>query len=167
MAKLYLLRHAKAGWAQPGMCDFDRPLDATGREEAAMTGDVMRKCGYQPDLTLCSKARRAQETLEGIADSLDIGRVILLEALYTEDAAFYLETVRAYGHFGSILVIGHNPMMEDLTLAISCDGEPGALDTLNHGFPTAGLAVLKFEGNLEEAGPGKGYLQAFLTPVSV
>ncbi|RUX92559.1 histidine phosphatase family protein, partial [Mesorhizobium sp. M7A.F.Ca.CA.004.04.1.1] len=38
MSRLYLLRHAKAGWALPGMRDFDRPLDASGRSDAEMMG---------------------------------------------------------------------------------------------------------------------------------
>lgn len=167
MARLYLLRHARAGWAPPGMRDFDRPLDPSGTDEAASTGAVMRACGYQPDLTLCSNARRARQTLEGVAGGVDTGRVVFLDTLYTEDAAFYLDAIREHGYQGSVLVIGHNPMMEDLAVAISGEGETGALGTLNHGFPTAGLAVLRFEGSLAEAAPGKGYLEAFLTPAGI
>jgi phosphohistidine phosphatase len=55
-------------------------------------------------------------------------------------------------------------MMEDLAVAVSGDGDGGALETLGHGFPTSCLAVLNFEGSLSEAAPGKGYLEAFLTP---
>ncbi|MET3660129.1 SixA phosphatase family protein [Aquamicrobium ahrensii] len=167
MARLYLLRHARAGWAQPGMRDFDRPLDPPGAEEAVSTGAAMRACGYQPDLTLCSNARRARETLEGVAGGVDTGRVVFLDTLYTEDAAFYLDAIREHGHLGSLLVIGHNPMMEDLTVAVSGEGDDGALAALHHGFPTAGLAVLNFEGGLSEAAPGKGYLEAFLTPAGI
>ena len=32
--RLYLVRHAHAAWATPGVSDFDRPLDDTGRFEA-------------------------------------------------------------------------------------------------------------------------------------
>ncbi|TIX99998.1 MAG: histidine phosphatase family protein, partial [Mesorhizobium sp.] len=42
MSKLYLLRHAKAGWALPGMRDFDRPLDASGIADAETMGAAMR-----------------------------------------------------------------------------------------------------------------------------
>ncbi|RVB55078.1 histidine phosphatase family protein, partial [Mesorhizobium sp. M7A.F.Ca.CA.004.06.1.1] len=64
MSRLYLLRHAKAGWALPGMRDFDRPLDASGRSDAEMMGAAMRSRLYVPDRTLCSNAKRAKETLE-------------------------------------------------------------------------------------------------------
>ncbi len=40
MNRLFLLRHAKAGWALPGVRDFDRPLDASGIADAeALTAD--------------------------------------------------------------------------------------------------------------------------------
>lgn len=164
VAKLYLLRHAKAGWALPGVRDFDRPLEPSGIEDAAATGTAMRACGFVPDVTLCSNALRAKETLQGLAANADTGRVVYLDTLYTEDAAGYLDIIREHGRHGSLLVIGHNPMMEDLTAAISGDGEEGARDILNYGFPTSGLAVVRFEGSLAEAATGKGYLEAFLTP---
>lgn len=164
VAKLYLLRHAKAGWALPGVRDFDRPLEASGVEDAAATGSAMRACGFVPDITLCSNALRAKETLEGLAAHADTGRVVFLDTLYTEDAAGYLDIIREHGSHGSLLVIGHNPMMEDLTAAVSGSGEDSACDILNYGFPTSGLAVVRFEGSLAEAETGKGYLEAFLTP---
>ncbi|TIQ23988.1 MAG: histidine phosphatase family protein, partial [Mesorhizobium sp.] len=119
MSKLYLLRHAKAGWALPGMRDFDRPLDASGLADAATMGAAMRARSYIPDLTLCSNAKRARQTLEGLAGHTDTGRVLFLDTLYSEDAAGYLSIIRGNGGPGSLLVIGHNPMTEDLTIALS------------------------------------------------
>ncbi|MCA0274831.1 MAG: histidine phosphatase family protein [Proteobacteria bacterium] len=167
MSRLLLLRHAKAGWALPGMRDFDRPLDATGAADAEATGAAMRASGYVPELTLCSNARRARETLEGIAGSADTGRVIFTDDLYSSDAAGYLDKIRENGRHSSILVIGHNPMMEDLAMAVTGDGEEQALHTLHTGFPTAGLAVIRFEQELSAAELGKGYLEAFLTPADL
>lgn len=165
LSRLYLLRHARAGWAKPGMKDFDRPLDETGIADAKATGEAMRACHYVPDLTLCSTALRTRETLEEIAASADTGRVIFLDALYTEDAGTYLDLILQNGSAGSLLVIGHNPMMEDLAMAVSRGGEESALTLLQHGFPTSGLAVIRFEKNLGRAAPDSGYLEAFLLPM--
>ena len=66
-----------------------------------------------PDVTLCSNACRARQTLEGIAGSADTGRVIFLDKLYTEDATGYLQLIQENGLHGSMLVVGHNPMIED------------------------------------------------------
>ena len=165
--RLFLLRHAKAGWALPGVRDFDRPLDASGQADAEATGLAMRACGYVPDLTLCSNAKRARETLEGIAGHTDTGRVLFFDKLYSEDAAGYLQLINDNGTSGSVLVIGHNPMMEDLAMAVSGDGDDLARATLNAGFPTSGLAVIGFAESLREAAPGKGFLEAFFTPADL
>lgn len=169
VSRLYLLRHAKAGWALPGVRDFDRPLDASGVADAEMMGTLMRIRNYTPDLTLCSNAKRARQTLEGLAGHTDTGRVLFLDTLYSEDAAAYLAAVRDNGRPGSggpdsLLIIGHNPMTEDLALALSGDGDEAARGLLNHGFPTSGLAVVRFPGNLAHAAQGAGYLEAFMTP---
>ena len=163
MGKLFLLRHAKAGWALPGMRDFDRPLDASGRIDAEVIGAELRSRGYVPDITLCSNALRARETLEGIAGQADTGRVLFCDKLYSEDAAGYLLIIHENADSGSILVIGHNPMMEDLATAVSGDGDPSARAMLSSGFPTSGLAVIAFPGSLKDAAPGSGYLEAFHT----
>lgn len=164
VSRLYLLRHAKAGWALPGVRDFDRPLDASGLADAEKMGTAMRARCYVPDLTLCSNARRARETLEGLAGQTDTGRVLFLDTLYSDDAAGYLAIIRGNGGPGSLLVIGHNPMMEDLAMAVAGSGDEAALATLNQGFPTSGLAVIAFPGNLADATRGSGHLDAFLTP---
>ncbi|TIX97732.1 MAG: histidine phosphatase family protein [Mesorhizobium sp.] len=155
MSKLYLLRHAKAGWALPGVRDFDRPLDASGIADAEAIGAAMRSRNYVPDLTLCSNAKRARQTLEGLAGQTDTGRVLFFDTLYSEDAAGYLGIIR------------DNPMTEDLAMAVSGDGEEAARGIMNRGFPTSGLAVVRFPGSLAHAEQGSGYLEAFLTPADL
>lgn len=167
MSKLYLLRHAKAGWALPGMRDFDRPLDASGVADAETMGAAMRARSYIPDLTLCSNAKRARQTLEGLAGHIDTGRLLFLDTLYSEDAAGYLNLIRSNGGPSSLLIIGHNPMTEDLTIALSGDGDEAAMGMLNHGFPTSGLAVVRFPASLANAAQGTGYLEAFVTPADL
>lgn len=167
MSKLFLLRHAKAGWAMPGVRDFDRSLDVSGQADAEAIGAAMRARGLVPDITLCSNARRARETLEGIAGCADTGRVLFFDRLYTDDAAAYLSLIHEHGASGSVLIIGHNPMMEDLAMALAGEGEHVALATLNAGFPTSGLAVIDFPAGLVSATPGGGFLESFLTPADL
>jgi phosphohistidine phosphatase len=124
----------------------------------------MQRRGYFPDITICSNAVRARETLVGIAGQADTGRVVFTDRLYSDDATGYLELIHESADGGSVLVIGHNPMMEDLASAISGDGDPAARATLHSGFPTSGLAVIAFPGSLKKAAPGNGYLEDFYTP---
>ena len=146
------------------MRDFDRSLDETGRVDAQAMGIAMRERGYVPDITLCSTARRARETLEGVAGHADTGRVHYLDSLYSDDAAGYLATIRANGPHGALLVIGHNPMMEELAFAVAGDGDASARVSLGHGFPTSGLAVFRVTADLAQLGAGEGFLEAFLAP---
>lgn len=164
MTRLYLLRHARAGWAEPGMRDFDRPLDEAGMADAVGAGLMMRCNGYIPELVICSSARRARETLDGVARNLETGRALFADGLYSTDAAGYVEIVSEAPEADSILLIGHNPMMEDVALALAGDGEETANGAMLAGFPTSGLAVIRFDGPLSAAKPGKGYLETFVTP---
>lgn len=166
MSRLFLLRHARAAWAQPGMRDFDRPLDPEGRREAEAIGTAMLASGFIPEGTLCSSARRARETWDAVAKHVSSGSngAIFTDTLYSADATGYLAVIRDSGDPQSLLVVGHNPMMEDLAFALAADGDGEARATLAHGFPVSGLAVIEFDGPLSDAKPRKGFLQAFLTP---
>lgn len=165
MARLFLLRHAKAGWAEPGMRDFDRPLDRTGIEDAAATGVTMLEYDFRPELVICSTARRARETLDAVASNINLGRALFTDGLYNTDAAGYLDIVREAPLAETLLVVGHNPMIEDVAFALSGDGDEAARSSLAGGFPTSGLAAIAFSGPLSEISPGKGYLEHFLTPL--
>ena len=62
--RLYLLRHAKSSWKDEGLADHDRPLARRGRRAAKAIARHLREQGVEPELVLCSTARRARETLE-------------------------------------------------------------------------------------------------------
>ncbi|WP_265518519.1 SixA phosphatase family protein [Nitratireductor luteus] len=87
-----------------------------------------------------------------------------MDDLYRADATECLALIMAYAGQSSLMVVGHNPVMEDLALALAPTGDSRALAAVRAGFPAAGLAVLEFETPLGEAGPGKGVLVDFLRP---
>jgi len=107
---------------------------------------------------------RARETLEAVNRHLPTTRIVFVDGLYATDAAGYLELIQRADDVDSALVVGHNPMMEDLGFALPGDGDPNARDMLAAGFPTSGLAVIRFAASLATAEPGKGYLEAFIVP---
>lgn len=162
MSLLYLLRHAKAARAAPGMADFDRPLAQRGFDDAHRLGERMRTSGYRPDLVLCSPARRTRETWAALEPAL--GEIALgvryLQPLYGADARAYLEAARSADEAGSAMIVGHNPMIEEVAAMLI--GEARA-DGPASGFPTSALAVIRFDGPLSDAGAGTGVLEAFLT----
>lgn len=164
MTRLYLLRHAKARWAEPGSSDYDRPLELSGKADADLIAASMLLSGYVPDRVLCSGARRARETWEAAAKHLDAGDVRYIDSLYSSDASGYLDIIRESDGQGSVLVVGHNPVMEDLAIALARDGEAKALAAVAGGFPTCGLAVIRFPTPIRELAPEDGYLEDFLSP---
>lgn len=167
MTRLYLLRHAKARWAEPGSRDYDRPLELSGRADADAVAASLRLAGHVPDKVLCSGARRTRETWEVAARHLPVADVLYSDALYSSDASGYLDIIRAHGGAGSALVVGHNPMMEDLATALSRDGDKEALAAVSLGFPTCGLAVIRLSTPLSQIAPEDGYLEEFFSPANL
>lgn len=164
MTRLFLLRHAKAKWAEPGSRDYDRALDETGKADAAKVALAMQSAGYLPELVLCSGAKRARETWEAASGPLGAVDIRYMDGLYSSDAGGYLDIIREAGNVDSVLVIGHNPMLEDLALALSRKGQSAAMAAVARGFPTSGVAALRFTTPFAEIAPVDGYLEDFLTP---
>jgi phosphohistidine phosphatase len=157
---LELLRHAKSSWADPEVVDHDRPLNARGRSAAALVGRRLHDEGPRPELVLCSSATRARQTLEllHLGPAAD---VMIEDQLYGASAATLLDRLRTVpAQVGTVLLIGHNPGIEDLTRALDRKGLAAV-----EKFPTAALAVLGFGirswGQLD---PGTGHLGSFFTP---
>ena len=164
MTRLYLLRHAKAKWAAPGARDYDRALELSGKADAEAVAASMLLAGYVPDKVLCSGAARARQTWEAVSRHLDVADIAYSDGLYSSDATGYLDLIREIGGAGSLLVVGHNPMMEDLAMALSRGGEPAALAAVGRGFPTCCLAVIRFSTPLATIAPEDGFLEDFLAP---
>src|SRR5436309_16089132 len=68
---LYLLRHAKSSWDEPGVPDHDRSLAPRGHRATKLLAEHLRRERIAPALVLCSSAKRALQTLEGIAPGFD------------------------------------------------------------------------------------------------
>ena len=143
MGVLYLLRHAKAQMPLPGMRDFDRPLAPVGHEQSADVGTRMAEAGFRPATVLCSPALRTRQTLEGLRGPLPIpdAAVCYKDDLFGGDATFYLAEIRAHANAGGLLIVGHNPMIEDVACALAGKGDPAAMRRLQGGVPVAALPL--------------------------
>lgn len=147
------------------MRDFDRKLDDRGIEEAAVMGRLMAKRHLVPDIVVCSTAARAVETFDALNEALQLAdRVRYEQDLYATDAPGYLEVAAATGSDGDVMLVGHNPMLEDAALALAQEGAEEALDALHMGFRTAALAIIRFDGPASDFATKTGYLEHFLTP---
>lgn len=160
--RIYLLRHAQSGWATPGQRDFDRTLDDTGYVEAEQVADKAADRGYTPDLVICSTAARCRQTSDAIrrAISAEI-EFLFVDDLYSGTLSSYLEIIDAQNGVKSVMLIGHNPTMEEVLNALI--GPEAAMAAVPGGYPTAGLAVIDHGGDLAVAAARPWILTDFIS----
>lgn len=146
MKTLGLFRHAKSDWSDARARDFDRPLNARGRKGARLMGEYVRDHGYRFERMIASPAVRVAETIEEAAKAF--GRSYPVEwdrRIYLASSATLLDLIRGIeGDPASVLMVGHNPGLEDLIFdLVPDDGSSPLRDEVEIKFPTATLAVLE------------------------
>jgi phosphohistidine phosphatase len=172
MRRLLLLRHAKTENDAPTGQDQDRRLDDRGRLDAAAIGGwIGRHPPYVPDPVLVSPAARAQQTWEIVRDAIKTQattpRVEFHAELYGADPAQLLQIIRMAEATDPqrMMVVGHNPGMHELALALAGSGDAAAKKALDGNLPTAGLAILDFAiEDWNEVAFRRGTLVRFTSP---
>lgn len=168
MLRLAILRHAKSSWDDPGLEDFDRPLNERGRRAAPIMGQVLASLKFFPSVVLCSASRRTRETLEQVAPFFSAPQpaIVFEDGLYLASAADLLARLRnVQPASASVLLIGHNPGLHALATRVAYNGDAGAIARLTARFPTAALALVSFpQDTWSDLAPETGQLDAFITP---
>lgn len=170
MRRLVTFRHAKSGWDQPAKRDFDRALNARGKRAAATMGAHMREAGLTFDLVVASPAVRVVETLEAMADGYGaVPRPHWDRRVYLASADTLLEVVQdAPDDAGTIMLVGHNPGIEELVLLLSTakgEAEIEARGSIEEKYPTAAIAELRFDVDRWcDVAEGIGHLIRFVRP---
>ncbi|MCB8968378.1 MAG: histidine phosphatase family protein [Chloroflexota bacterium] len=116
MKSLLILRHAKSSWANSYMADHERPLNDRGKQDAPQIGQLLRQEDLVPDLIISSTAERALSTAEAVAltSGYEAG-IQTTRQLYHGGPEKYLEVIREQGGDAErVLVVGHNPTVEEL-----------------------------------------------------
>lgn len=145
MRRLVLLRHAKSD-RPPGVADLDRPLNPRGRQAAPRMGAYIAEAGLRPDHVLVSPAQRTLETWDAVRVPLDGNPGETVPTLYEAGAARILAAVQgAPDHAVTLLVVGHNPGLQDFATEVVGSGSKADRRRLATQFPTAALAVIAFE----------------------
>ena len=170
MKTLFLLRHAKSSWDDPGCADFDRPLNGRGRKAARAIGALMKEKNLVPDLVLSSPSARTRETMERFVEGFEAApEVKFLDDLYLASAGTIISFARkTLARINSLMIVGHNPGMHQLALRLAKAGSHQDYASMECKFPTAALAEIAFPGedwaNLKEGG---GELKRFILPRSL
>ena len=145
MKHIYLLRHAKSDWSEPFESDEKRGLSERGKKQIKALRHFLQDYQLDVDMALVSQAVRAEKTYHHLRkEILRLPKPDVIPSIYESDAEDLLflcqgipNTVR------SILIVGHNPGLEDLALMLVPDVKGDALrDSLEMKFPTASLAEM-------------------------
>jgi phosphohistidine phosphatase len=171
MRRLLLLRHAKTENDAPSGRDQDRRLDDRGRRDAAEVGGWIGRHRLAPDSVLVSPAVRAHQTWEiawqAMKDLVLQPQVELLPELYGADAVQLLQAIRTASATDPqrLMVVGHNPGMHELALALAGSGEAAGRKALADNLPTSGLAVFDFAiDDWADVAFRRGQLMLFVSP---
>lgn len=157
------MRHAKAV-REAGLSDHARKLTERGRSDAALIAGYLRHNGLTPDLAFASDAARTRETLEIALGAFEGKPGARLDPrLYLAEPGEILRAVRASpASARTMLLIGHNPGIAELALALTGRGDPAEVRRLAASFPTSAVAVLAFDGEWSEVAEPGGRLERFV-----
>lgn len=116
MKTLLILRHGKSSWSDARLSDHDRPLNKRGKRDAPRMGELLRDEELAPDLIISSTAKRALKTAEAVAEACQFeGQILPTRELYHGDPESYFSVLQRWGgNSDVVMVVGHNPGVEEL-----------------------------------------------------
>ena len=171
MRRLMLLRHAKTESDAPSGRDQDRRLDERGHRDATEIGGWIGRNPPFPDCVQVSPAVRAYQTWNIVWEAMKARaptpHVELVDDLYGAEPAQLLQAIRtaSVSDPKRLMLVGHNPGMHELALALLGSGEAAGRKALADNLPTSGLAVLDFAiDDWDDVALRRGRLVLFVSP---
>jgi phosphohistidine phosphatase len=171
MRRLMLLRHAKTENEAPSGRDEDRRLDNRGHRDAAEIGSWIGRHPPFADLVLVSHAKRALQTWEiaweAMKELASEPEVELVPELYGADVSQLFETIHdaSLADPKRLMLVGHNPGMHELALALAGSGDHAGRKALTDNLPTSGLAIFDFDiDDWADVAFRRGRLAVFVSP---
>lgn len=163
--ELLVLRHAKSDRDGRFPRDFDRPLNERGRRDAPRMALWMRRRGLVPDRVVASPAARARETAELVLETLGLAKGVVAweERLYDASLTAILEVLSEQPDgAGRVLLVAHNPGLEDLVAHLGGDAVPVPED--GKLLTTAAVARFAMPARWGRLAPGVGRFRGIVRP---
>lgn len=117
MRTLFLVRHAKSSWEQPGLRDFDRSLNGRGKTDAPKMAKMLAKQGVKPDLIVSSPAKRAITTAIFFAEAFQLNADDVQQepAVYEASAQTIHRVISGLPNDAmTVMLFGHNPTFTEV-----------------------------------------------------
>jgi phosphohistidine phosphatase len=168
MHELHLLRHAKSSWKE-NVADRERRLNRRGREAARRVGHSLPAMVGALDLVLCSSALRTRETMELVlADYKVKPRSMIEDELYAVSLENLMQRLRRLDEDDrNVLLIGHNPSLHELAVALADESSPAHRALASGKFPTAARASFRVSDFWSALGGSRYELVAYVTAASL
>lgn len=160
---LVLIRHTKSNWGDLSLPDFDRPIKKDRADDAKEMASKLKDLDIEPDLIICSPAKRTRQTAEYFCDKLkyDYDKIQFDKRIYESTAEDVLQVIRETdANIKTLVVIGHNPSLTHLANMFVAN----SIDEI----PTTGVVWLEFavkSWEIYKLTPCT--LKAFLTPKTI
>jgi len=121
MKTLILVRHAKSSWSEPGLSDFDRPLNERGKKDAPEMAQRLKE-KIKVDHFVSSPAKRAKRTARFFAEEfgMDKDSIQLVEDLYMATQEGFLKTISAIDdQYDAVALFSHNPGISEFASSLT------------------------------------------------
>ncbi len=138
MKQVLLIRHAKSDWSEPGLADYDRPLNNRGKRDAPAMAHKLLDRNIKIDAFISSPAKRAAKTARIIASEFGKkkDKIIFREELYLPDPSVFFDVIAELDdNYDSIALFSHNNGITDFANLLT--------DTRVDNIPTCGIFSLK------------------------
>ena len=168
MHRLHLLRHAKARRDDAGE-DRERRLSRSGRDDARLVSESLPAALGTVDLVLCSSALRTRETAElALAGFAPRPRILFEDGLYLVGPAALLKRLITLDETaGAVMVVGHNPGLHELAIALAAPDSPYFRALAAGKFPTTARASFTIDAPWSAIGRSRHRLTDYVTSKSL
>jgi phosphohistidine phosphatase len=157
LMKLYVLRHGEAeSVEEAGGVDAKRRLTEEGAECIRKEATAMRRMRIEPEFIWTSPYVRALETAQITLEMLGFGQIEVLDELRPGAVAEELAKLIQTRGGSSLIIVGHNPDLEDLISYLLKKDTTGSIS-----LKKGSMALLRVERPI---GPGTGSLLQMWTP---
>lgn len=163
MKRLFLVRHAKSSWGDPGLDDFERPLSKRGKRNGPEMAQRLAGLSVVPDLIYSSPAKRAKKTAIYMAEGTGypVSSISYHEGLYLGSVTYHLNLLqKGFKKADTVFLVGHNYTITELAEYLT--------GTRISNIPTCGVVAIEYSGEKGfSSEPGNGKLLFFDFPKKI
>ncbi len=142
MKTLLLIRHAKSGWDDPSLSDFDRSLTDRGKSDAKMMAKRIKDESMHIDSFVSSPAKRAKKTAKILMKEFkkDEEEMWLVPDLYEGSVSDFYAAIENLEDIKNVVaVFAHNPGITEFVNSLECSPV--------YNMPTCAVFALKIKTN--------------------